>query len=120
MDINSIIGKEAIRHSLLLRNENTEQYYLLLCIVDVVEPDMQDYRTNKGTIICARSHNSSGKNPYNLYYTEDVITINEAILKDTENAYIVDNDSIKMLSPDGFPKEIVGVGCMYCEETRLP
>lgn len=43
MDINSIIGKEAIRHSILLRSENTEQYYLLLGIVDVVEPDMQDF-----------------------------------------------------------------------------
>ena len=47
MDINSIIGKEAIRHSLLLRSENTKQYYLLLGIVDVVEPDMQDFPTEK-------------------------------------------------------------------------
>lgn len=84
-------------------------------------------------------------NPYNLYYTEDVITLSESFLKDTENAYNVDTDTIQILSPDGFrlypnssnsflpsfddsnnllrqifPKEIVGVGCMYCEETRLP
>lgn len=43
MDLKSFIGKYAIRHSLLLRSENTKQYYLLLGIVDVVESDMQDF-----------------------------------------------------------------------------
>lgn len=61
MDINCIIGKEAIRHSLLLRSENTKQYYLLLCIVDVVEPDMQDYPIDKRKVVCERSHGSSEK-----------------------------------------------------------
>lgn len=102
MDINSIIGKEAIRHSLLLRSENTKQYYLLLGIVDVVEPDMQDFPADKRMVVCDRSHDSSKKNPYNLYYTEDVITVSDSFLKDTVNAYIVDTDTIQMLSPDGF------------------
>ena len=102
MELRSIIGKTAHRHSLLLKNEKANQFYLLWGIVDVVEPDMQDFPIDKRKMVCERSHDSSEKNPYNLYYTEDVITINEAILKDTENAYIVDNDSIKMLSPDGF------------------
>lgn len=102
MELRSIIGKTAHRHSLLLKNEKANQFYLLWGIVDVVEPDMQDFPIDKRKMVCERSHDSSEKNPYNLYYTEDVITINEAILKDAENAYIVDNDSIKMLSPDGF------------------
>lgn len=102
MELRSIIGKTAHRHSLLLKNEKANQFYLLWGIVDVVEPDMQDFPIDKRKMVCERSHDSSKKNPYNLYYTEDVITINEAILKDAENAYIVDNDSIKMLSPDGF------------------
>lgn len=102
MDFKSIIGKYAIRHSLLLRNENTEQYYLLLGIVDVVEPDMQDFPADKRKMVCERSHNSSGRNPYNLYYTEDVITVSESFLNDTENAYYVDTATIQMLSPDGF------------------
>ena len=102
MDFKSIIGKYAIRHSLLLRNENTEQYYLLLGIVDVVESDMQDFSADKRMVVCDRSHGSSKKNPYNLYYTEDVITVSDSFLKDTENAYIVDTDTIQMLSPDGF------------------
>ena len=101
MDINSIIGKEAIRHSLLLRSENTKQYYLLLGIVDVVESDMQDFSADKRMVVCDRSHGSSKKNPYNLYYTEDVITVSESFLKDTENAYNVDTATIQMLSPDG-------------------
>ena len=102
MDFKSIIGKYAIRHSLLLRNENTEQYYLLLGIVDVVEPDMQDFPADKRKMVCERSHNFSGRNPYNLYYTEDVITVSESFLNDTENAYNVDTATIQMLSPDGF------------------
>lgn len=102
MDLKSIIGKCAIRHSLLLRSENTKQYYLLLGIVDVVEPDMQDFPADKRKMVCERSHNSSGRNPYNLYYTEDVITLSESFLKDTENAYNVDTDTIQILSPDGF------------------
>lgn len=102
MDLKSIIGKYAIRHSLLLRSENTKQYYLLLGIVDVVESDMQDFSADKRMVVCDRSHGSSKKNPYNLYYTEDVITVSDSFLKDTENAYIVDTDTIQMLSPDGF------------------
>jgi len=102
MDINSIIGKYAIRHSLLLRNEKTKLFYLLLGIVDVVEPDMQDFPTDERKVVCERSHDSSGKNPYNLYYTEDLITVDEAFLKNTENAYIVDTDTIQMFSSDGF------------------
>lgn len=102
MDLKSIIGKYAIRHSLLLRSENTKQYYLLLGIVDVVESDMQDFSADKRMVVCDRSHGSSKKNPYNLYYTEDVITVSDSFLKDTENAYIVDSDTIQMLSPDGF------------------
>lgn len=102
MDINSIIGKYAIRHTLLLRNEKTKLFYLLLGIVDVVEPDMQDFPTDERKVVCERSHDSSGKNPYNLYYTEDVITVDEAFLKNTENAYIVDTDTIQMFSSGGF------------------
>lgn len=106
MVIDNIIGKVAIRRSLLLRNENTKSYYLLLGIVDVVEPDMQDYPRNEREVICERSHESSGNNPYNLYYTEEVITVKEDFLKDTENAYVIESkvnfEYIKMFSSDGF------------------
>lgn len=102
MDINCFIGKVAFRRSLLLRNEKAKLYYLLLGIVDFVEPDMQDYPTKERKAVCERSHDSSGKNLYNLYYTEETMTVNEAFLNDTANAYVIDSEPIKMLSSDGF------------------
>lgn len=89
MDIKSIIDRTAVRRSLLLRNEKSKQFYLLLGMVDVVEPDMQDFPIDKRKVVCERSYGSSGSNPYNLYYTKDVITVCESFLRDTENAYNV-------------------------------
>ncbi len=102
MELRSIIGKTAHRHSLLLKNEKANQFYLLWGIVDVVEPDMQDYSVKEQQVICKRSQSSSGRNPYNVYYTHDIITLDEQFLKSPENAYVIDNEDIRMFSATRF------------------
>lgn len=101
-DMDNLIGKKVRRHTILLRNEKAKNFYLLLGIIDAVENDMQDYPHDGEKTICERASTSSGKNPYNIYYTSDIATIsNEFVANPAEN-YVVDGDHIFMLSGNRF------------------
>lgn len=100
--LNNLIGKKVRRHSILLRNEKAKKFYLLLGIIDAVEEDMQDCTHDGEKAICERSSTSSGKNPYNIYYTSDIVTISNEFVVNPAEKYVVDGDHIFMFSSDGF------------------
>ena len=65
----------AIRHILSIRDENTHQFHAVFMIVDILEPDMQDYPADVANALKTkklpfRSVASQSSNMYNAYLTK--------------------------------------------------
>ena len=121
--MNNLIGKKVRRHSILLRNEDAKKYYLLLGIIDAVEEDMQDYPHDGEKTICKRASTSSEKNPYNIYYASDIVTISKEFMENPAEGYVVDGDYIFMLSGDGlkpYPNSCYTFFAVYNEGEARP
>ena len=77
----------AIRHILSIRDEHTQQFHAVFMIVDILEPDMQDYPADVANALKTkklpfRSVASQSSNMYNSYLTSEYISIDKEFIND--------------------------------------
>lgn len=77
----------AIRHILSIRDEHTHQFHAVFTIVDILEPDMQDYPADVANALKTkklpfRSVASQSSNMYNAYLTSEYISIDKEFIND--------------------------------------
>ena len=77
----------AIRHILSIRDEHTQQFHAVFMIVDILEPDMQDYPADVANALKTkkppfRSIASQSSNMYNAYLTSEYISIDKEFIND--------------------------------------
>lgn len=77
----------AIRHILSIRDEHTHQFHAVFMIVDILEPDMQDYPADVANALKTkklpfRSVASQSSNMYNAYLTSEYISIDKEFIND--------------------------------------
>ena len=75
----------AIRHILSIYEEKKHLFHAVFMIVDVLEPDMQDYPADVAKALKVkerpfRSVASKGSNKYNAYLTSEYIRIDKAFV----------------------------------------
>ena len=87
----------AIRHILSIHDENTDEYHAVFMIVDVLEPDMQDYPSDINHRKLYRSASSSGNNEYNAYLSKDYISISKDFVNDPANNIIFNKQNLDFI-----------------------
>lgn len=105
------IGKYARRYTLSLYSTQTQKYILLYALVDVLEPDMQDYPADPAQAVSAkpiveRSKNSQGTNEYNVYLSIDVVQLTKEFIEKPYDNFVVGGTAFETFSTEFVPKPL--------------
>ena len=91
----SYLGCSARRQTLFLANMRTGEKVFLWGVVEVVEPDMQDYTHGSPllTIFGAETDNS----PFSVGWSVDNIELTESFLNTPQKSYTIDGAKIRFM-----------------------
>lgn len=94
-DLLSCVGLVARRQTLFLTNMRTGEKVFLWGVVEVLEPDMQDYThvSLRLTVFGAETDNS----PFSVGWSVDNIELTESFLKQPQIGYIIDGAKIRFM-----------------------
>lgn len=93
-------GRLACRHTFSMLEQKSKRYILLFGVIDIIEPDMQDYPQSieealKAKPFLYRSSKSSGSNEYNVYYARNFIIVTNEMLENPFDNYFIGKDEMK-------------------------